>query len=256
MMDRPPAFFRADRVTGGYDGVPVVKDADLRVGLGEVVLLMGPNGAGKSTFVKTVTGELTLLGGALTLDGTDISRLGEEDRVAAGVGHVPQVRDVFGPLTVLENLTMGGYQLSSQEVGERRDEMFELFPLLAGLRRRRASSLSGGERKMLAIARALMARPRLLILDEPTANLAPRVAQMVLDEVVAGLAAAGRAILLVEQRVSLGLSVAAWGYVLVDGQVSLSASQGELRANEDLGRLFLTRGVPGPVATPPEGPVR
>ena|SRR5215469_1192333 len=252
MTGRPRAYFSAERVTAGYGGVPVVREASLQVGLGEVVLIMGPNGAGKSTFVKTVTGELPLLGGTMTLDGTDISRLREEDRVAAGVGHVPQLRDVFGPLTVLENLTMGGYQLATREVVKRREEMFELFPQLASLRRRRANSLSGGERKMLAIARALIPRPSLLILDEPTANLAPMVAQMVLHEIVTGVAAAGQAVLLVEQRVSLCLDVASWGYVLVDGEVTLSGSQADLRAREDLGRVFLTRNAPGTLAPPPE----
>lgn len=249
-MTRPQAFFSGHDVTAGYGGVPVVKNANIRVGLGEVVLIIGPNGAGKSTLAKAVTGELPLLGGTLTLNDAQISRLSEEDRVAAGVGHVPQNRDVFGPLTVLENLTMGGYQLPAKEVGERRDEMLGLFPQLARLRRRRASSLSGGERKMLAIARALMPQPRLLILDEPTANLAPKVAHAVLHDIVAGLAQADRAVLLVEQRVSLGLEVAAWGYVLVDGQVELSASGAELRAMESLGSLFLGRRTSGPAAAP------
>lgn len=243
MSERPAAFLSAAKVSAGYGGAPIVKEVSIQLGLGEIVLVMGPNGAGKSTLVKAITGELPLLGGSLIMSGTEISRLREEDRVAAGIGYVPQMRDVFPPLTVLENLDMGGYRLPGKDVRERHDEVFELFPQLARLRRRRARSLSGGERKMLAIGRALMARPRLLILDEPTANLAPVIAQTVLHKIVAPLAGTGRAVLLIEQRVSLGLEVASWGYVLADGQVRLGASRADLRAMDDLGSLFLTRGA-------------
>ncbi len=241
--ERPPAYLAATRVTAGYDGLPVIKDVSLAVGLAEVVLVMGPNGAGKSTLVKAITGELAVLGGSLTLSGSDITRAREEDRIGAGIGYVPQVRDVFPPLTVQENLEMGGYRLRGADVKGRQDEVFATFPQLAGLRRRQARSLSGGERKMLAIGRALMARPQLLILDEPTANLAPVVARTVLHGIVSSLAQAGRAVLLVEQRVSLGLDVASWGYVLSDGRLILQASCGVLREMEDLGSLFLGRGA-------------
>jgi ABC-type branched-subunit amino acid transport system ATPase component len=251
LTKRPAAFLKAAGLSAGYDSVPVVQDVTVDVGLAEVVLIMGPNGAGKSTLVKAITGELPAMVGTLTLDGTDITRFKEEDRVAAGIGYVPQVRDVFPPLTVLQNLEMGGYRLRGGQVRERQDEVFELFPQLAPLKRRLARSLSGGERKMLAIARALMARPRLLILDEPTANLAPVVADTVLDSVVSRLAGTGRAVLLIEQRVSLGLQVATWGYVLTDGKVRLTASGGDLRAMDNLGSLFLGRG-----GRPPENAVR
>jgi len=221
----------------------VIREVSIDVGLAEIVLLMGPNGAGKSTLAKAMTGELPLLGGRLTLSGRDIGRLSEEDRVAAGIGYVPQSRDVFPPLTVAENLEMGGYRIRGAALRQRQEEVYHLFPQLAGMRRRQARSLSGGERKMLAIARALMAQPQLLVLDEPTANLAPLVARTVLHDVVARLAAGRRAVLLVEQRVSLGLEVATWGYVLADGKVRLTASCGELRAMDDLGSLFLGRGA-------------
>lgn len=241
---RPEAFLSAAGISAGYTRVPVVQDVSVDVGLAEIVLLMGPNGAGKSTFVKAITGELPLLGGALTLSGTDIAHLPEEDRIAAGIGYVPQTRDVFPPLTVLENLEMGAYQIRRTEIRTRQEEIFELFPQLTALRRRLARTLSGGERKMLAIARALMARPRLLVLDEPTANLAPLVAHTVLHSIVSRLADTGRAVLLVEQRVGLGLEVASWGYVLTDGRLRLSAGSEELRAMPNLGSLFLARGGP------------
>ena len=253
---RPAAFLSATDVSAGYTKVPVVRDVSIDVGLAEIVLVMGPNGAGKSTLAKAITGELPLLGGRLTLSGTEITRLPEEDRIAAGIGYVPQVRDVFPPLTVLENLEMGAYQIRRTEIRARQEEIFELFPQLAGLRRRLARALSGGERKMLAIARALMARPRLLVLDEPTANLAPLVAQTVLHDVASRLAATGHAVLLVEQRVGLGLEVASWGYVLTDGRLRLSASSEELRAMPDLGSLFLARGVPDQARRHSTGPAR
>lgn len=251
---RPAAFLSATGVSAGYTKVPVVRDVSIDVGLTEVVLVMGPNGAGKSTLAKAITGELPLLGGTLTLSGTDMARLPKEDRIAAGIGYVPQVRDVFPPLTVLENLEMGAYQIRRNQIRARQEEIFELFPQLAALRRRLARALSGGERKMLAIARALMARPQLLVLDEPTANLAPLVAQTVLHDVVSRLADTGHAVLLVEQRVGLGLEVASWGYVLTDGRLRLSASSEELRAMPNLGSLFLARGMPDQTGHHPTGP--
>jgi branched-chain amino acid transport system ATP-binding protein len=235
-------FLDVDGASVGYSKVPVVKEASLRVALGEIVLLMGPNGAGKSTLVKAITGQLPLLGGRIALDAVDVTRWSEEDRVAAGIGYVPQTRDVFTPLTVLENLQMGAYRLHGREVGARLDEVLELFPALAPLKRRTAKTLSGGERKMVAIARALMADPRLLILDEPTSNLAPQIAASVLEKVVARLAESGRAVLLIEQRVSLALHVASHGYVLTEGRVRLDGTAEELRTKHDLGALFLGRG--------------
>ena len=235
-------FLEVDGVSAGYGRVPVVKEVSLRVTLGEIVLVMGPNGAGKSTLVKAITGQLPLLDGRIVIDAVDMTRRREEDRVAAGIGYVPQTRDVFGPLTVLENLQMGAYRVRGREAAMRLDEVLELFPALAPLRRRTARTLSGGERKMVAIGRALMADPRLLILDEPTSNLAPQIAASVLERIVARIAESGRAVLLIEQRVSLALQVASRGYVLTDGRVQLDATADELRTKHDLGALFLGRG--------------
>lgn len=237
--DRCAPHLLGDAVTSGYSKVPVIQNVTVQVGLGEVVLVMGPNGAGKSTFVKAVTGKLPLMGGRLLFSGEDISSLREEVRAAMGIGYVPQTGDVFPTLTVLENMEMGGYRMRPKAVRHRIDEIFEIFPALRGLRRRHARTLSGGERKALGIARALVASPTLLILDEPTANLAPRVAARVLHQVVKTLAAAGSAVLLIEQRVSVGLEVATWGYVLTQGQLRLSSSAEDLRSMDDLGRLFL-----------------
>ena len=236
------SFLAVAGLTAGYGKVPVVRDVSLDVSLGEIVLVMGPNGAGKSTLVKAVTGQLPLLGGSVALENVDVSRLREEDRIARGIGYVPQTRDVFAPLSVIENLQMGGYRLRSRELSAKVEEVLDLFPALVPLTRRTAKTLSGGERKMVAIARALMASPRLLILDEPTSNLAPQVAAGVLERVVTRLAETGRAVLLIEQRVSLALEVASWGYVLTDGRIRLHGSAEELRSKHDLGALFLGPG--------------
>ena len=240
--DRPAPYLRVSGLDAGYNRVPVVQGVSLQVALGEVVLVMGPNGAGKSTLVKAITGELPALGGRVVLDGRDLTTAREEDRTRAGIGYVPQLRDVFGPLTVTENLQMGGYQLAQHEVATRQEEVFALFPALSEMRRRPARLLSGGERKMLAIGRALMAQPKVMILDEPTANLAPAIARNVLHGIVTSLAGSGRAVLLVEQRVSLGLEVSSWGYVLTDGRLRLEEPCKTLQARPDLGKLFLGQG--------------
>lgn len=249
VTERPKAFLEVSGISAGYNRVPIVRDVSVQVGLGEIILIMGPNGAGKSTLVKSIIGELPAITGSVRLDGVDLTPMGEEDRVGHGIGYVPQVRDVFPPLTVQENIEMGGYAYKGKDLKEREEEVYTLFPQLTRSKKRAARTLSGGERKMLGIARALMTRPRLLILDEPTANLAPLIAEKVLQGIVAVGANAGRAVLLIEQRVSLGLEVASWGYILTDGQLKMEGSAEELRAIPDLGKLFLGRGNAGPLVS-------
>ena len=248
MTERVAPHLVATGLSAGYSQVPVVRGVSLQVGLGEIVVVVGPNGAGKSTLVKAVTGELELLEGRIRLGDRDITGLGEDERMALGMGYVPQLRDVFPTLTVMENLEMGGYRLPKREVPQRVEAVLETFPALKGLRRRLARSMSGGEQKMLGIARALMADPTFLILDEPTANLAPQVATHVLKDIVAQLALSGRAVLLIEQRVALALEIASWGYVLTDGQLRLDRSSKELLAMSDLGTLFLGMSEAGATA--------
>ncbi len=234
----PEDLLRVSSATAGYGGVPIVRGVDISVGESDIALVVGPNGAGKSTFVKAVIGELPLISGQIIFDGVDVSRWGEEQRAARGIGYVPQTRDVFPTLTVIENLEVGGYRLSGGEAKQAIAQMFERFPQLERLRHRKARQLSGGERKMLAIARALMSDPKVLILDEPTAGLAPKIAHSVLEELVVELARMGRGILLIEQRVALASVIATHATVLVDGSVRYAATGDEFRAVPDVSALF------------------
>ena len=251
---RPEAMLSARDVTAGYGAVPVIRDVSVDALPGEVALVIGPNGAGKSTLIKALIGELGLMSGEVLLNGEDISRLSEDQRAVRGLGYVPQSRDVFKTLTVTENLQMGGYRLPRDVTAERLSEIFDRFPTLGKLRKRLAQTLSGGERKLLAIARALVAQPTVLMLDEPTANLAPAVAGRVLGEVVAGLAGSGAAVLLVEQRIALALDTASQVHVLVDGSPRFTGTAAEFRALPDMGAVFFARGAdPAPpiTAVPP-----
>ena len=234
----PDALLRIRSASAGYRGVKVVRDVSLSVAASDIALVVGPNGAGKSTLVKAVIGELPLLGGQIEFDGTDVSDWDEERRAVGGIGYVPQTRDVFPTLSVTENLEVGGYRLSARDCRRAIAQTFERFPPLEKLRHRKASQLSGGERKQLAIARALMSDPKVVILDEPTAGLAPRIAHMVLEELVVGLGELGRGILLIEQRVSLAAAIASHVTVLVDGTVRYAASGEEFRAVPDVSALF------------------
>lgn len=249
-LARPDPLLRADEVSFGYGPLTIVDRVSLEVGPGEVVALLGPNGSGKSTLVKGLIGHLPLRSGAIRFNGFDIGTTPAQVRVRMGVGYVPQIRDVFPPLTVLENLNMGGYSLPPSTVRERVDNVLTLFPLLDKKQRRRAGTLSGGERKMLAIGRALMRNPNLLILDEPTSNLAPSVVRGVLDEIVSRLAEAGKSVLMVEQRVKMALEVSSFGYVLLQGKVRLARSARELRdAEDELADLFFNAVVKGTPAS-------
>ena len=245
---RPTPTLVVEGVSFGYGQLRIVDSASLQVGQGEIVVLIGPNGAGKSTLVKGIIGQLPLLEGKLTLNGTDLSRTSPQARIRHGVGYVPQLRDVFPTLSVVENLEMGGYILSGESVRARIEEVMEIFPALAAMRHRKAGSLSGGERKMLAIGRALMAEPSVLILDEPTSNLAPNVAARVINEVVTDLVSSGQAVLMIEQRVEMALAVATWGYVLVQGRMRMAGAASTLREASDLGDLFFSGGMTIPPA--------
>ena len=235
----------AEKVTAGYGGVPVIRNVSIAVGPGEIVAIIGPNGAGKSTLLKALVGILRITEGRVLLGGDDITNRPPEELARRGVGYVPQVNDIFEPLTALENLEMGGYLLSRNVIHERVEEVGKVFPALPPLLKRRADKLSGGERKMLAIARVLMLDPAVLILDEPTANLSPKLADGLLREHVTRLAGLGKAVLLVEQRARAALQIAAWTNVLVSGTTRLEGSPEELLRRPDFEELFLGGGAAG-----------
>jgi len=239
---RPAPVLRAEQVTSGYGGVPVVRDVSIGVGPGEVVAIIGPNGAGKSTLLKTMVGILRASSGRVFVRSDDVTNHPPEDLARRGVGYVPQVNDIFEPLTVHENLEMGGYLLAASRIRERINEVTRIFPALAPMLKRRADKLSGGERKMLAIARVLMLDPAVLILDEPTANLSPKLADSLLRDHIRRLANLDKAVLLVEQRARAALDVATWTVVLVSGSTRLEGRPGELLGRQDFEELFLGAG--------------
>ena len=225
-------------VAAGYGAVPIVSDVSLTVGRGEIVTLVGPNGAGKSTLLKAIVGFLQLMSGQVRIAGRRVDHL--DTRLARiGVGYVPQSNDVFTPMSVRENLLLGGYLCSRRVLQSRVDEVFGLFPALRPLEGRAAGKLSGGERKMLALGRALMAAPSVLILDEPTASLSPELSDRVLEEHVRGLARRDVAVLLVEQKARQAMAVSDWTYVLVAGKVQLAGRPADLLGRADFGDLML-----------------
>ncbi len=239
---RPPVALKIEKVVAGYGGPPIIRGVSAQVGTGEIVTVVGPNGAGKSTMLKAVAGLLRVESGSIMLDGREIRNIRPHKLARLGLGYVPQNNDVFDPLTVYENLEMGGYLLKRADIKSRVDEVLEVLPALSGLLKRRAVKLSGGERKMVAVGRALMNRPRVLLLDEPTSGLAPDLSRELLTKDIRGLAVAGTSVLLVEQKALAALEISHWGYVLSAGTTALSSSAADLLARDDLGEVFLGRG--------------
>lgn len=230
---------RATGVTAGYGGDPVIRNITVRADPGEVVSLVGANGSGKSTFLKSLVGVVRVSAGTVVIGETDMTRKAPEEVARAGVGYVPQIDDVFGPLTVRENLEMGGYLLPARDVKARIDEVTTIFPRLAGMLTRPAGKLSGGERKMLAMGRVLMLQPAVFLLDEPTANLAPAIARTLLEEHVSALAKSGAAVLVVEQRARAVLAISDRTYVLAGGEVRMEGTPAELAASPAFVESFL-----------------
>jgi ABC-type branched-subunit amino acid transport system ATPase component len=226
-------------VSAGYGGETVVEDISLSVGPGQVSCVIGPNGAGKSTLLRAITRDAELLAGRVYLDGDDISQTAGNDLVRRGLAWVPQLDDVFSILTVRENLELGAYSLPRRKVHERLEEVIAIFPLLASLTARFAGQLSGGERKLLAIARALMPKPSAVLLDEPTAGLSPEMSKLVLESHVEELRVSGVAVLLVEQRALEAIAISSEVHVMVDGRLKVSRPSRLLNDGDQLARLFL-----------------
>ncbi|MEA2198948.1 MAG: branched-chain amino acid transport system ATP-binding protein [Solirubrobacteraceae bacterium] len=221
-------------LAAGYGGTPVISDVSLDVPTGEITLVIGPNGSGKSTLAKALAGVIPKMAGSVLLGDEDLTRVRSDQLVRRGVGYVPQVRDVFDPLTVSENLQVSGYTLDKQTFAARRSEVFTVFPRLAELRRRLAVNLSGGERKMLGIARVLMLAPSIVIIDEPTAGLSPRLSQEVLHDHVVRIASAGAGVLLIEQRAADALKIAHTACVMSGGRLRLKTSAEDPARHEDI----------------------
>jgi len=222
-----------------YGGIQAVKGITLHVGPGELVALIGSNGAGKTTTLKTLAGLLHPVGGKICYDGKNLKNVAAHRRVALGLALVPEGRGVFARLTVAENLLMGAYsRADSHEISHDLDRMYALFPRLAERRIQLAGTLSGGEQQMVAMARALMSRPRLLMLDEPSMGLAPLMVQKIF-QTIHEIAAQGMSILLVEQNARLALQAAHRGYVMESGLITLSGASMELLGSDAVQRAYL-----------------
>jgi ABC-type branched-subunit amino acid transport system ATPase component len=220
----------------------VIRGISVGVEPGEVISLVGPNGSGKSTLLKSLVGVIRISAGTVTIGDRTITNLPPEEVARAGVGYVPQVDDVFAPLSVKENLEMGGYLLKRALLAPRIERVLTVFPRLSGMLGRSAGKLSGGERKMLAMGRVLMLDPGVFLLDEPTANLAPAIAASLLEEHVRGLAASGASVLIVEQRARAVLAISARTYVLGGGEVRMEGTPAELSASPEFVESFLGGG--------------
>jgi ABC-type branched-subunit amino acid transport system ATPase component len=224
-------------ISSGYGEVSILHDVSMRVEPGEAVTLIGPNGAGKSTLLRTIFGLLTLTEGQILFDDADITGMRPPLLVRRGLSYVPQVDNVFPSLTVQENLEMGAF-VRHDGFAQRLEEMYTFFPTLRLKRKQRVGSLSGGERQMVAMGRALMLDPRLLLLDEPSAGLSPRLVSTTFEK-MAEINQAGVALLIVEQNAREALRLSHRGYVMASGQVRLEGTGKQLLQDEEVGRLYL-----------------
>ena len=244
--EEPPAevALRIRGLTAGYSEVPVITEVDLEVARGRVVAVVGPNGAGKSTLLKAILGIARVLGGKVELNGVDVTGVPLQKLARLGIGYVPQVEDVFDGLRVRENLDMGGYLFDRRLRAERMERALEVFPQLKPRLNRYVETLSGGERKMTAIARVLMLDPSVLILDEPTASLSPELSRAVLENQVRALGDLGKAVLLVEQKAVAALGIADWAYMMVRGRVVMSEAAAKVLENPGMKEIFLGATAP------------
>ena len=232
------AYFEGENMTGGYSNGPdIINSCSVKVERGEIVSILGPNGAGKSTAMKAMLGLLNLKSGSIKIDGKDITKLSPQDRVKEGISFVPQTKNVFAGMTVEENLEMGAF-LVLDDYKSIIDEIYSLFPILREKRNQLVGELSGGQRQQVALGRALMIRPSVLMLDEPTAGVSPIVMDELFDHIVK-VKRTNVAILMVEQNAKQALNISDRGYVLVTGENRYSGTGQELLNNPEVRRSFL-----------------
>ncbi len=231
------SFLIGDQMTGGYGGADILNGCTIAVEKGEIAVIVGPNGAGKSTAMKAIFGMLNLRQGQVLFDGEDITALSPQQRVLKGMGFVPQTHNVFTAMSVEENLEMGAY-IRRDDFRQTMEQVYELFPILRQKRRQPAGELSGGQRQQVAVGRALMTQPKVLMLDEPTAGVSPIVMDELFDRIIE-IARTGIAILMVEQNARQALNIADKGYVLVQGANRYTDTGAALMANPDVRRTFL-----------------
>jgi len=231
------SFLKGEGLYGGYGGADILHGCNIGVDRGEVAVVVGPNGAGKSTAMKAMFGLLDLRQGSVELDGRDISRLPPQERVTLGMGFVPQNANVFTSMTVEENLEMGAF-IRQDDFGPTMEQVFSLFPVLAQKRAQPAGELSGGQRQQVAVGRALMTQPSVLMLDEPTAGVSPIVMDELFDRIIE-IAKTGIAILMVEQNARQALEIADRGFVLVQGQNRYTDTGQALLADPEVRKSFL-----------------
>jgi branched-chain amino acid transport system ATP-binding protein len=231
-------MLKVDNLTSRYDRVEALHGVSFEVAAGEIVTVIGSNGAGKTTLMRAISGVQPVARGRITFDGTAIERAPAHIRVARGIAQVPEGRQVFAPLSVEDNLRLGAFRRRDSQIVADLARVYALFPALAERRQRLAGGLSGGQQQMLAIGRALMSRPRLLLLDEPSMGLAPILVDQILDTLVA-LRRDGLTIVLVEQNVSAALAIAGRGYVLETGRIVLAGSAPELARDRRVRETYL-----------------